>query len=66
MSFIKKLRKSRLGAAGGEKEPSGSGIHEIGSPTGVKHNLHINIDMVTGDLILSDTWKKLLKSADIS
>lgn len=52
--------------ASSEKDPSASEIHEISSPTGVKHNLHINIDMVTGDLILSETWKKLLKSADIS
>ncbi|XP_048738641.1 serine/threonine-protein kinase PAK 1-like isoform X2 [Ostrea edulis] len=69
MSFIKKLRNRRSGPGATEKhekDNSPSEIHEIGLPMGVKHNLHINIDMVTGDLILSETWKKLLHSADIS
>jgi hypothetical protein len=66
MSFIKKFKTRRSGPGATEKSDKDSEIREIGLPMEVKHNLHINIDMVTGDLILSETWKKLLHSADIS
>lgn len=65
MSFIKKFRKSRMGASS-EKDFSVFGIYEISFLTGVKYNLYINIDMVIGDLIFLEIWKKLLKSVDIS
>lgn len=58
MSFIKKLLKSRMGASS-KKDPSASGIHEISSPTEVKHNLHINSDMVTGDKVWRGSFNAL-------